>query len=1044
MYDVGNSFSAHLIKLNHTLVMKHTPFCSFGLETSSRARVRLALVLLLSFAALPAMAAESETLIDYQRQIKPLLARHCYACHGPDREGQDNDLRLDRREDAIAFAILPGDPDSSSLLERIETEDEDLRMPPPDTKKPGLNSEEIALLRTWISQDAPFEEHWAHRPPRRVPPASEVRPWSRGPVDHFIVGTQQREGLAPAKTADRRTLIRRLSLDLIGLPPTEEEVAAFLQDQSPGAYQRVVDRLLASPHFGERMAIYWLDLVRYADTGGYHGDNDRNHAPFRDYVVEAFNENLSYDRFMREQLAGDLLPNATRRQKIASGFNRLNMTTREGGAQPKEYMAIYAADRVRNTGSIFLGLTLGCCQCHDHKFDPYTMRDFYSMAAFFADVKETLVGIQKPITLLDQQQTQRVHDLNEVIDAAKTVLAGESELWDREQAAWEKTEKPTTDMGWQQPADILISSDAKTEFEKMQDGSMLALGERSANDTYRIDLPIPKQGLSAFELELLPHASLPRQGPGRAGNGNFVLSEFELWQGDTSLPISAAVASHSQGGWEIEKSIDGDVHTGWAIRPKIGQRLTAYFELAEPLVAGQQGNVQVRLRQLYGSGYVIGRLKLRTTAAAQPLDVLRPRLPYKAVYDVLAKNASQRSVEDAQLVRDHFRRIAPETEAVRKVIQDAAKEKKYIEDAARKVLVTMAAEPRVVRILARGDWQDETGEVVEPAVPESLGSIQATDGGRPGRLDLARWLADPENPLTARVFVNRLWKLMFGRGLVHSLGDFGSQGLPPTHPELLDFLARDFIDSDWDIKQLLRQIVTSSAYRQSSDTTEAQLAEDPENLWLARQGRFRLDAEVVRDNALALSGLLVPAIGGESVRPYQPEGYLAHLNFPPRTYKHDKGENQYRRGLYTFWQRTFLHPAMALFDAPSREECTVERPQSNTPLQALLLLNDPSYVEAARALAVRILQEGGRDDKARLDYLFQRALARNIESAERELLSALLAKHRDYYRQHPEQAEAMGQNGMHQSPAGLDRVELAAWTNAARTVLNLHETITRN
>ena len=1012
--------------------------------TEQRTILRLAIVISIALSGLPLKAEESATPIDYQRQIKPLLAQHCYACHGPDRDGQDNDLRLDRREDAVASAIVPRDPDSSSLLERIETEDEDLRMPPPDTKKPGLDSQEVALLRRWIREGAPFEEHWAHRPPRRVPRDGAVHQWTRGPVDDFIADAQTELGLTPANAADRRTLIRRLSLDLIGLPPTEQEVAAFLQDQSPGAYQRVVDRLLASPHFGERMAVYWLDLVRYADTGGYHGDNDRNHAPFRDYVVEAFNENVSYDRFIREQLAGDLLPNATRREKIASGFNRLNMTTREGGAQPKEYMAIYAADRVRNTGSIFLGLTLGCCQCHDHKFDPYTMRDFYSMAAFFADVKETLVGVQKPIALLDQQQTQRIHDLDEVMSAAKTVLEGESDAWDRAQAAWERKEKPASDLGWQSPAGMIISSEAETEFETLEDGSKLALGERSASDTYLIDLPVPAAGLSAFELELLPHPSLPRQGPGRAGNGNLVLSECELWQGDNRLAFAEAIASHSQSGWEIEKSIDQDVHTGWAIRPKVGERLTAYFALAKPLAANQEGKVQLRLRQLYGSGYVIGRLKLRTTAAEKPLDAIKPRLPYKAVYDVLAQNETLRSAEDTRLLRDHFRRTASETASVRKVIQDAVAEKKQIENTARKVLVTMAEKPRVVRILARGDWQDETGEVVQPAVPESLGSIKAVDGQRPGRLELAGWLADPENPLTSRVFVNRLWKLMFGRGLVHSLGDFGSQGSLPTHPELLDFLARDFIDSGWDIKQLLRQMVTSSVYRQSSDTTEGQLTEDPDNLWLARQGRFRLDAEMVRDNALALSGLLVPAIGGESVRPYQPEGYLAHLNFPPRTYKHDEGENQYRRGLYTFWQRTFLHPAMALFDAPSREECTVTRPQSNTPLQALLLLNDPSYVEAARALAVRILREGGNDDAARLEYLFQRALARNIESAEREVLIALLTKHRDHYRQHPEQAEALGQNGLHQAPTEFDPVELAAWTNAARTVLNLHETITRN
>jgi len=672
------------------------------------------------------------------------------------------------------------------------------------------------------------------------------------------------------------------------------------------------------------------------------------------------------------------------------------------------------------------------------------MRDFYSMAAFFSDVQETLVGIQKPLVLLDQQQTQRVHDLGEAVTAARTLLAGSSEAWDAAQAVWEQKEKPTIDVGWQEPQSIEIRSEAKTAFEALEDGSLLALGERAPRDTYQIEIPIPEEGLSAFELELLPHTTLPRQGPGLAGNGNLVLSECELWRDDVQISLSEAVASHSQGGWEIEKSIDGDTHTGWAIRPKVGERLTAYFSLGQPIEPGQQGQVRIRLRQLYGSGYLIGRLRLRTTATERPLESIKPRLPYKAVYDVLAQSESQRSEEGKQLLHDHFRRIAPETASIRKLIRDAEGEKKQIEDTARKVLVTIADKPRVVRILGRGDWQDASGEIVEPAVPESLGSVEASAGKRLTRLDLARWLADPQNPLTARVFVNRLWKLMFGRGLVQSLGDFGSQGSLPSHPQLLDFLAVDFMESGWDVKQLLRQIVTTSTYRQSSDTAGDQLARDPDNLWLARQGRFRLDAEVIRDNALALSGLLVPRIGGESVRPYQPEGYLAHLNFPQRTYKQDEGENQYRRGLYIFWQRTFLHPAMALFDAPSREECTVARPQSNTPLQALLLLNDPTYVEAARALALRILQEGGQDDPARLRYAYRRALARDIESAEAEVLGALLVKHRAHYQQHPEQAVALEQNGLHRAPEDVDPIELAAWTTVARTMLNLHETITRN
>ena len=1004
---------------------------------------RCGLAIAVALAANAAHPVRAEEKVDYQRQIKPLLARHCYACHGPDRELQENDLRLDRREDAHQSVIAPGDAEASVLMERIVEEDPELRMPPPSAKKPPLSEEEIALLGRWIAQGAVFEEHWSHRTPTKaLPPGSDL--WSRGPVDQFVAERRKEKGLTASAAADHRTLIRRLSLDLIGLPPSEEEVTAFLSDTAPGAYQRVVDRLLASPHFGERMAVYWLDLVRYADTGGYHGDNDRDHAPYRDYVVDAFNENISYDQFVREQLAGDLLPDRTRRQQVASGFNRLNMTTREGGAQPKEYMAIYAADRVRNTGSIFLGLTLGCCQCHDHKFDPYTMRDFYSMAAFFADVQETLVGIQKPLVLLDAQQTQRIHDLDEASSAAQTLLSGESSAWDAAQARWQQKEKPTTALGWTDPDPLQISSEAGNAFESLEDGSFLARGDRAASDTYTLEIPIPAGGLSAFELEVFPDATLPKQGPGRAGNGNFVLSECELWLDGEQLPLAEAVASHSQSGWEIAKAIDGDRLTGWAIRPQVGNRLTAYFSLAEPLPADQQGNIEVRLRQLYGSGYLIGRLRLRTTDADEPLQAIKPRLPYKTVYDVLAKSDDGRNPEENKLLRQHFRRIAPETAGVRTVIADATKEKKQIEESARKVLVTMTREPRVVRILARGNWQDESGEVVQPAVPESLGGLEVGQGQRAGRLELSDWLADPQNPLTARVFVNRLWKLMFGRGLVNSLGDFGTQGTPPSHPELLDFLAVEFVESGWDIKHLLRQIVTSSTYRQSSNTPADRLDEDPENVWLARQGRFRLDAEMIRDNALALSGLLVPRIGGESVRPYQPEGYLAHLNFPQRTYQPDRGENQYRRGLYTFWQRTFLHPAMALFDAPSREECTVARPQSNTPLQALLLLNDPTFVEAARALALQILQNGGDEDTAKLRYAYRRSLAREVKAAELEVLEGLLAKHRDYYREHETEAAALDSNGLSRAPEGTDLVELAAWTNVARTVLNLHETITRN
>ena len=666
--------------------------------------------------------------------------------------------------------------------------------------------------------------------------------------------------------ADRRTLIRRLSFDLTGLPPSPTDVDAFVADKSVDAYAKLVDRLLASKHYGERLTVYWLDLVRFADTSGYHGDNDRNHTPYRDYVINALNNNKRYDVFIREQLAGDLLPNATNEQKIASGFNRLNQTTREGGAQPKEYLAIYAADRVRNNSAIFLGLTMGCCQCHDHKFDPITTRDFYSLAAFFADIQEVPVGAQKPTTLLDQTQSQRDYELNVIIDkATKDINALGSKL-DEAQAAWQKS------------------------------------------------LADPKK----------------RKG----------------------LPKNIA-------------NIFGVASEKWNKKQK-------------------------------------------------------------------------------DQIRNHFRSTAPLTAPLRKKLDEAKKEKAAIAKQAQKILISLTMKPRVTRILNRGDWQDETGEIVQPAVPAYLGSIPLKEGQRATRVDLANWITSPTNPLTARVMVNRLWKLMFGRGLVNTLGDFGAQGRVPTHPELLDWLAVEFVESGWDIKHMVKLIAMSGAYRQSSDVTPATLVRDPGNELIARQGRWRLDAEFVRDNALKISGLLSPKVGGASVRPYQPAGYLSHLNFPRRTWKHDAGENQYRRGLYTFWQRTFLHPSLASFDAPSREECTVERPVSNTPLQALVLLNDPTYVEAGRELARRMITDGGKSDAERLRFGFRAALSRDVTPAEAQLLTALVNKHRGQFKANIAEAVKIQKVGIKPVPAGTDPAELAAWTSVARTILNLHETITRN
>jgi hypothetical protein len=750
--------------------------------------------------------------VDYNREIKPLLSDRCYACHGPDQGRRKAGLRLDVRELAVKRAIKPGDPAGSRLMDRIASDDPDERMPPAESKKPLLNHEQIETVRRWIEQGARFEQHWAYvKPVRPALPAVKDRAWPRNPIDCFIAAGHEAQGFSPSPEADRRTLIRRLSFDLLGLPPTPAEVAAFVNDRSSQAYEQVVDRLLSSKHFGERMALYWLDLVRFADTAGYHSDNHRDITLYRDYVIDAFNRNKPFDRFTIEQLAGDLLPRPTREQTVASGYNRLLMTTEEGGAQAKEYLAKYAADRVRNVSVVWLAATIGCAECHNHKFDPYLTKDFYSLAAFFGDLKEIAVGRQEQTLLPDPSQAARL----KLLDDKLTTLR---------QAVTKQKPEP----------------------------------------------------------------------------------------------------------------------------PKLRAELT--------------------------------RLEKE---------------------------------------RAEFVKAVPST------------------------LVSVSVGPRMMRVLPRGNWLDDSGQVVSPAVPESLNAAEQTNA-RLTRLDLAQWLVSRENPLVARVFANRLWKLAFGQGLVKTLDDFGAQGEPPSHPELLDWLAVEFIDSGWNVKHLLRLMLLSSTYRQSSVMSKALRERDPLNRWLARQNRFRIDAEMVRDNALAISGLMSRKVGGPSVKPYQPAGYWQYLNFPIREYYHDHGSEQYRRGLYTYWQRTFPHPSLVAFDAPSREECTVERPRSSTPLQALVLLNDPTYVEAARVFAEHIVRQGGPTVGSRLNWAYGRALARAIRPEEERVLAVLHDKHHREFAADKPAAQKLIATGEWPVPRDIDPCELATWTSLARVIMNLHESITRN
>jgi hypothetical protein len=823
-----------------------------------------------------ALADPASRPINFDHDVRPIFAAKCYACHGPDGNKRRGDLRLDIKTDALQKIVKPGDAAGSEMVKRIRGEDPDHLMPPKNAKTGPLSPEQIDALRRWVDQGAKFERHWAYVPPTRPAlPGVKNKAWVRNPIDAFIAAAQEREGFQPAPEADRVTLLRRLSFDLTGLPPTPAEVDSFVKDSSPDAYEKLVDRLLASPHYGERMAMYWLDLVRYADTAGYHSDNHRDVWMYRDYVIDAFNADMPFDRFTVEQLAGDLLPNPTEAQRVASGYNKLLQTTEEGGAQPKEYTAKYAADRVRNASVVWLAATMGCAECHSHKFDPFTNKDFYSFEAFFADVKEAAVGRQEQTPFPSKEQAEQLHKLDEQIAAAKAALDKQASALDAAEAEWEKTVR----------------------------------------------------------------AAPPKGAPADA------------------------------------------------------------------------------------------------TAA-------------------LAVDADKRTPQQKQAVIAYFRTVAPQLTDARAAVAKVEEEKKQLTAAIPTTLITVALTPRTVRILPRGNWLDDSGEIVQPAVPAFLATPPpnpppASGEGRVGgsratRLDLARWIVSRENPLTARVFVNRLWLLTFGEGIVASPGDFGTQGRQPTHPELLDWLAVEFLDSGWDVKHMLKLMVLSNTYRQSSTANKELRERDPANVWLARQNRFRLDAELVRDNALAISGLLSPKIGGPSVKPYQPAGYWSYLNFPVREWDNDNGENQYRRGLYTYWCRTFLQPSLASFDAPTREECTAERTRSSTPLQALVLLDDPTYVEAARVFAERILREGGATPEERLNWAYHRALSRDVKPRERDLLRALLDKHQAEYAADKDAARKLVNTGQYAVPKDLDVAELAAWTSVARVILNLDETITRN
>jgi hypothetical protein len=1143
--------------------------------------------------------------VRFTRDIRPILSDACFKCHGPASATRKADLRLDQA-DGIGSVVTAGKPDDSELFRRIAAADDHKDHMPPAATGKHLTKRHVGLLKRWIEQGAEWEPHWAFLPPQKPAlPAVRDAAWPRNEIDYFVLKPLEDEGLRPSPEADRATLARRVALDLTGLPPSPQEIDAFMADTTPQAYESLVDRLLASPRYGEHMARFWLDQVRYADTHGLHLDNYREMWPYRDWVINAFNAGMPFDRFITEQLAGDLLPDPTLDQLIATGFNRCHITTNEGGSIDEEVYVRNVVERVDGVGQVLLGLSFGCARCHDHKYDPLTQKDYYQMFAFFnsldgpamdGNVKDHAPVVRVPTA----EDVRKTAELGAQIAGVEAQLTGPDPTVDAAQAEWERAELAALHSAWiaLEPASAASRDGATLTIQP--DRSILAGGTSPEKDLVEVVLRLTQTGVRAIRLDALTDPSLPQGGPGRAANGNFVLSELEAAIAPAADPSRAApvkfvsaLADFSQTGYPTAGAIDGNPATGWAIDG--GDRResrSALFVPEQPF--GFDGGTELKLRLLFnaGSSNVAGRLRVSVTTDAAALEAARPASlgPWATVGPFPAENPdqgytrdfgpekkvdlAQKFLKDALAWVEHaeyadgkvhalpgdvsatyltrtitaptprtihlslgsddfikvwhdgalvlerkegrgaapdqeklslalpagesrlllkivnsggpagfyfadkgqgFERLAPALTELLRVPRDQRNEAQTLELRAayrrlhwdqykplteklgslRTVLQQTearapttqiykeTAQPREAFILKRGEY-DQKGDPVGRDTPAVLPPM-APDLPR-DRLGLARWLADPKHPLTARVAVNRLWQQLFGTGIVKTAEDFGAQGQLPSHPELLDFLAVRFAEDGWDVRRMMKAIVTSATYRQSARATPELLRRDPENRLLARGPRFRLEAETLRDQALAVSGLLFEKIGGPSVKPPQPDLWIAvgFVGSNTQKFEADKGPDKiHRRSLYTFWKRTSPPPQMSAFDAPSRESCAVRRERTNTPMQALMLMNDPQYLEAARALAARTLREAGPTPEERAALLFRLAAARTADAPELEILLRTYRGHRAAYEADPKAARDLVGAGEPKSDADPDPVEWAAWTLMANLVLNLDEVVTK-
>lgn len=1006
------------------------------------------------------MPAGAEDDVDYTRNIKPILQKHCISCHGAKK--QESGLRLDSAKSLMKGgdrgpALMAGNSDESLIIQSLIGEGDVSEMPFEETK---LADKQIALFRRWIDQGAkaPKDEvvaglqsnhHWAFQPITRPTVPRTQSSWPRNPIDQFVLARLKKENLPPSPEADRYTLIRRLSFDLRGLPPSWAEVEAFVHDARPGAYGRVVDQMLASPQYGERWGRHWLDLARYADSNGFTIDGPRNIWKYRDWVIDAFNRDLPFDEFTKQQLAGDLLPDPKPDQLIATGFHRNTLINQEGGTDKEQFRIESVVDRVNTTGSVWMGLTVGCAQCHQHKYDPISQRDYYELFAFFNNQDEPTLRV--PTTV----QTHRLKELDQAIAAAQKPLKAHDAEFAKGMKAWETDiKKPLKgDVQW------TVFKAKEVGSEK---GSLLAVQDNDAifvdfsgpdSDTFLVSGPLPLKKVTAIRLEALTHNSLPNKGPGRASNGNFVLSEFEVYQSpsaDNKTPITLnhAVADHSQDNFPVTDAIDGNKEkSGWAINIKGGKlnvNREAIFFPAKAITSDDGTQVQIRLHQNSGSKYMLGYFRL-SVSDASPESLTIP----DAIRRILAKAKDKRTKAEQNQLLAAYR----ETDAKRKPLAEKVAKLQRERDALAKAVPTTMilrerAKPRETHIHVRGDFLRK-GAKVTPDVPDVLPPLESTSEV-PNRLELADWLLSSKHPLTARVTVNRIWQRYFGLGFVETENDFGKQGTLPSHPELLDWLASEFMGTRrtkggthnpqaWSFKAIHRLIVTSATYRQASHVTEELVERDPRNRLLARQTRMRIEAESVRDASLAASGLLSDKMYGPGVHPPQPKGIYV-LTQQKKPWPDEQGLDRYRRALYTYFWRSSPYPMLVTFDASDANTTCTRRPRSNTPLQALTLANDAAFVEMAEALALRVLERAPAYPEGRLREAYHLAFSREPSKAELDVMLPFIERQKKQFQADAKSATAATpKNG----PKTVSPSEGATWVAVARVLLNLDEFITR-